>query len=511
MTAEKKSQTESSGPQAPLPTAHCPLPTDVCPLPTEEEKERLRRDALELIIPHFASNENLARGPRIFVRGEGCYVYDLEGRKLFDSFATLLTTVSGHCRPEVTEAVARQMQLLEFFPNYSEAFTIPLIELARKLAELLPGELGVSFFVNSGSEANETALKMARQYHVECGRPQRYKVIARRGSYHATTLGGVSVTGLSWFREYFEPLVPGALFAPPARDHERPAGMTSEDYARVCLDELESLVREERPESIAAMIMDPLPGSNTGYPLPPRGYLAGVRALCDRHGIVLIFDEVQTGFGKTGRWFFCQHEGVVPDIITLGKGFTGGFIPLGAAVTTPRIAQVFRRGPGSEFRSGSTYGGHTVACAATLANLAIIERDGLVQNAARTGAYLGERLRGLQEKHDIVDQVRGIGLLWTVVLGAGRSVRKKGDSPHLPERPEGCLAQMGTVPFFPLGVGNFVQEWCYRNGMILRNNGDLLVLAPPLVITPAEVDWVVDRISQALTAAEAEFRLGEGE
>jgi len=300
-------------------------------------------------------------------------------------------------------------------------------------------------------------------------------------------LGGSSVTGLTWFREYFEPLLPGCIFAPAARDHERPEGMSSADYGKQCLDELEKLIVFEDPRTIAAMIMDPLPGSNTGYPLPPEGYLEGVRQLCDKHGILLIFDEVQTGFGKTGKWFFCEHYGVVPDIMTIGKGFTGGFIPLGAAVTTPKIADQFRKGPGSELRSGSTYGGHTVACAATLANIAIIEREDLVEHAAEMGAYLEEKLHTLSQKHAIIGHARGIGLLWAIYLVADRATGK-------PLDPE-------------LGVGTWIQDWCYRNGMILRNNGEILVLAPSLIITREEIDMVVDLIDQALAAATLEFKL----
>jgi len=452
---------------------------------TQAEKARLRGDAVTHVIPHFASNANLAKGPKVFARGEGCYVYDLDGKRYFDSFATLLTTVCGHSRPEVTEAVRRQMETLEFFPNYVDAFTVPLIELARKLADIMPGELSVSFFVNSGSEANETALKMARQYHVENGERHRFKFIARKDSYHATTLGGTSVTGLSWFREYFEPLLPGCVFAPAARDYERPEGMSSGSYGKQCLAELEALICFEKPETIAGVIMDPLPGSNTGYPLPPEGYLEGVRALCDKYGIVLVFDEIQTGFGKTGKWFFCEHHDVVPDIMTIGKGFTGGFIPLGAAVTTPKIADVFCHKPGCEFRSGSTYGGHTVACAATLANIGIIEREGLVDHAARMGTYLKERLCALSRKHAIVGDVRGIGLLWAVMLVADSSTGRDLDA--------------------DLDVGGWIQDWCYRNGLILRNNGNILVLAPSLIITREEIDLVVDKIDQAVTEAIREF------
>lgn len=447
---------------------------------TDAEKAALREDALRLIIPHFAANAELAKGPKVFVRGEGCYVWDLDGRRYFDSFATLLTTVTGHVRPEVTAAVTAQMETLEFFPNYVDAFTVPLIELARKLAEIMPGDLSVSFFVNSGSEANETALKMARQYHVERGESHRFKFIARRDSYHATTLGGGAVTGLRWFREYFEPLMPGALFVGAARERDRPEGMTSTAYAQRCLDEIEKLIADEGEQTIAGFIMDPLPGSNTGYPLPPEGYLEGVREVCDRHGILLIFDEVQTGFGHTGKWFFCEHYGVTPDIMTIGKGFTGGFIPLGATVTTPQVAEVFRRGPGTELRSGSTYGGHTVACAATLANIGIIERESLLENARVQGEYLKARMDDMRARHAIVGGASGIGLLWALQLEVDPA----------------------------LGVGTWVRDWCHENGMILRNNGDILVLAPSLIITREECDLMLGLIESAVTEAAAHYGLG---
>ena len=445
--------------------------------PTPRQIKSLEQDALELIIPHFASNEELAKGPKIFERGEGCYVYDIQGNRYFDSFATLLTTVCGHCRPEVTQAVTEQMSRLEFFPNYVDAFTVPLIELARKLAEIAPGDLSVSFFVNSGSEANETALKMARQYHVERGERQRFKFIARRDSYHATTLGGSSVTGLKWFREYFEPLMPGALFVRAARDRDRPAGVSSEAYAGQLLAEIEELIAQEGADTIAGFIMDPLPGSNTGYPLPPQGYLQGVRDLCDAHGILLIFDEVQSGFGKTGKWFFCEHEEITPDIMTLGKGLTGGYIPLGVTVTTPRVADVFRQGPGSEFRSGSTYGGHTVACTATLANIGIIEREGLVENAQRMGQLCRQQLAAMQKRHPVIGEISGVGLLLAVTLDADAE------------------------------VGTWIRDWCWQNGMILRNNGNILVLAPSLIITREQVDEMLWLIDQALVAAVKEFGL----
>src|SRR3989304_690767 len=232
---------------------------------SEEEKEQLRRDALAYIIPHFASNAELDKEPKIFVAGKGCYLYDINGNRYLDTFASLLTTICGHNRPEVAQAINEQLAQLEFFPNYVDTFTVPLIKLARKLVEVMPGELSVSFFINSGSEANETAIKMARQYHRERGEPGRWKVIARRGSFHATTLGGTSATGIPWFREYFEPLLPGFLFGPPATCCNCELDLAPDTCDLACLRSLAKIVEWEGPKSVSAIIMDPIPGSNTGY------------------------------------------------------------------------------------------------------------------------------------------------------------------------------------------------------------------------------------------------------
>ena len=453
---------------------------------TKKEVAALKRDAVKYVIPHFASNAELAKDPKIFVRGEGCYLFDIEGNRYLDTFASLLTTICGHHRPEIAEAVDTQLAKLEFFPNYVDTFTVPLVELARKLAEIMPGDLEVSFFVNSGSEANETAIKMARQYHVERGQPHRFKVVGRRHSYSGTTLGGVSATGIPWFREYFEPLIPGCVFAPAARCCDCELKLKPDTCRLACLRAMEELIKWEGPETVSCVIMDPIPGSNVGYPLPPRGYLSGVRELCDKHGILLVFDEVQTGFGKTGKWFACEHWKVVPDIMTIGKGFTGGYIPLAATVTTPKVADVFRKKPGAELRSGSTYGGHTVACAATLANIGIIEKERLVAKAARTGKYLEKKLKALYT-HRIVGDVRGIGMLWAVELMQNRRSRKKLDP--------------------SLGVGSWIRDYCWKRGMILRNNGDILVYAPALVMTQEEIDWMLDLTERAIVAAMKHFKL----
>ena len=449
------------------------------------EKEQLLKDAVNLIIPHFASWELLQQEPKIFLRGEGCYLYDIDGKRYLDTFASLLTTICGHHQPEVDQAIREQLDSLEFFPNYVDTFTVPLIQLARKLAQIMPGDLGVSFFVNSGSEANETALKMARQYHLENGESRRYKVLFRRHSYHGTTLGGSSATGLPWFREYFEPLLPGFVASYSARCQLCELGLKPESCDLACLKMMEQQIQWEGPDKFTALIMDPVPGSNIGFPVPPDGYLEEIRKLCDRYGMLLIFDEIQTGFGKTGKMFACEHWDVVPDIMSIGKGFTGGYIPLGATVTTPKIYKVFQRA-GHELRSGSTYGGHTLACAATLANIEVIEKGGLVENARRRGEYLWKKLRGLG-RHKIVGHVSGIGLLQALFLVAD-------NSKHTPLDPN-------------LKVGNFIRDYCYRNGMIMRNNGDILVMAPALIITEEQIDEALGILDKALAAAMKHFKL----
>jgi len=442
----------------------------------KRERDQLVRDAVKHVIPHFASWEMIDRQPKVFVRGEGCYLFDIDGNRYLDTFASLLTTICGHHQREVDQAIRDQLDQLEFFPNYVDTFTVPLVHLARKLAQITPGELSATFFVNSGSEANETALKMARQYHLERGERQRWKVFFRRYSYHGTTLGGSSVTGLQWFREYFEPLLPGCIASYSTRCQLCELGLRHPDCELACLQLMEKQMEWEGPETISALIMDPIPGSNIGFPVPPDGYLQGVRSLCDKFGILLIFDEVQTGFGKTGKMFACEHWGVTPDILCIGKGFTGGYIPLGATVTTEKVYSVFRR-PGHELRSGSTYGGHTLACAATLANIGVIERNPLPERARELGKVLRAKLEALRETHRMVGQVSGIGLLQALFLNVDPG-RK---------------------------VGSFIRDFCWQNGLILRNNGDILVFAPALIITEAELEQIVGTLDRALSAAEKQL------
>jgi len=451
-----------------------------------EATQAMQQDALKYLLFSLGHYEDVERsGVKIIERGKGCYVYDADGRRYLDTFGSLLTTICGHHRPEVHEAMLAQMRKIEFYPIYHDCLTPVVIQLAKRLAELAPGDLEVSFFVSDGSDATESAIKMARQYFWERGEKSRWKVLFRRNSYHGASLGAIAATGLRWFRESQEPLSPGFVPVMAPNPYRCELGLGPEDSARMALRNTQAIIEWEGPETIAAMILDPVPGSNVGYPVPPPFYLPELKALCDRHGILTIYDEIQVGMGKTGRMFCCEHWDVVPHFLCLAKGFPGGFAPMGVVLTTAEIADVFRR-PGHDFRHGYTFAGHPVCAAAVMAVLDIFEKERLVEHAAEMGEYLGERLAGLY-RYPMVGDVRGLGLLRAVELVADRETR---------------------APFDPkMAVGALVRDYCYRNGMILRNNGEILVLAPPLVVTREIIDEIVGNIEGGILAAMEHFGL----
>lgn len=429
---------------------------------------------------YFGGHEDPAKRPRpqILVRGEGIYVYDSEGKRYLDTFASLLTTLCGHGRREVIEAVKEQMEKLAYFPSGYDCIMEPTVKLAEKLAQITPGNLSVSFFVCDGSEATEAAIKMARNYFFVKGEKARRKVIFRRMSYHGATMGALSATGLPGSREPFEPLLPGFIHVMHTRCYRCELDLKPATCDLACLKNLKATIEWEGPHTVAAVIMDPIPGSNTGFPVPPDGYLQGVREFCTKYGILLIFDEIQVGFGRTGKWFCCENWNVVPDILCVGKGFSGGYLPLGAAIATEEIAATFKKLGG--FRHVHTYAGHATACAATLANIEIIEKENLVQHSAELGVYLEKRLKELY-KYPIVGDVRGKGTLWAVELVADRETRRPFASPGK--------------------VGSHIASWCREHGMILRANGDILVMAPALIMTLAQADEMVALIDDAIADA----------
>ena len=430
--------------------------------------------------PLFQHQQLENRDLLVIEEGQGTTLKDAEGNSYLDAYAGLWNVNVGYGREEIAQAVHEQMQKLTFYPH--SQINVPATQLAAKLAEILPGDLEHLFFSNSGSEANETAFKIARQY----GRQKhpgenRHKIIARYQGYHGFTFGAMSATGQTGRRVKFEPLVPGFLHVDPPYCYRCPLKLEHPSCGIACVEEIDEVIRREDPTSVAAVVVEPIIGGG-GVIVPPDEYLPRLRQICDAYGVLLIFDEVITGFGRTGKLFACEHWGVVPDIMTIAKGATSGYLPLGACAVTPEIFETFLGSPEEkrEFAQVSTYGGHPVCCAAGLANIDILERENLCDNSAAVGAYLLEKLQGLDSP--LVGQVRGKGLMIAVelvgqdgaLLDAERTARVQGGL-----REEGVL------------VG--------KMSHVLPGPESMLFLSPPLVLTQAEADKIGAAFEVALS------------
>lgn len=459
-----------------------------------DDIDELKSYAVNHICPHYMSNPDLDSDPKVYVKSEGNYIYDVEGNKYLDSFASILTTMCGHNNTEIIEKIKSQFDVLDFFPNFGDHYCIPMVALSKKLTEIVPKGLTSFFYVNSGSEANETSIKAAWAYQLECGFKDRTKIIHRRGSYHGTTINATAACGLPWFSEKY-PVDPKMLEVPPC-DCDHCQCDCSKCYGTCgmqCLKDTEELILKEGPETIAAMIMDPLPGSNSGYPIAPQEYMDGIRALCDKYGILLIFDEIQCGLAKSGEWFVANNYGVTPDILNTSKALTNGYVPLGVCMMKQKIYDRFRTGT-SEFRSGSTFGGHNVACRAAIATIDYIQENNLIERSKVLSDRMAAGLDKLQEKHPIILRHKHMGMMFSIELTA-----KKGE--FVPFENPGC-------------AGTFVNHWCYEHEhAIIRNNvynkRDNVVYCPALTFTEEEIDMLLVALDHAFTAAEKEFTIAE--
>jgi len=416
-------------------------------------------------------------------RGEGVWVWTQKGKKLLDGFAGLAVVNVGHGRREIAEAIAEQTVRLAYYPTTRQFSNPPAAELAAKLATLAPGDLTYSMFAVSGSEANERSMQIARHYWLARGKTAKHKVISLHGGYHGATAGTFAVCGLPHMVQAYAPLqVPGftKVSAPhPYRD--RGTG-TDEELVRRRAAELREVIEREKPDTVSAVIMEPILSSG-GIVIPPIGWLKAVRKICDELEVLMIADEVITGFGRTGRWFAVEHEGVVPDLMSVAKGITSGYIPLSASIARRHLADAFAADSKQENVHPNTYAAHPVACAAALANLRIMEQDRLVENAEAMGTRLVQGLRDALAKRKIVGEVRGRGLLAAVELvepdGSGRSL----DAKHVGE----------------------LDRKAWDRGAIVYARGSVLRFAPPLCITPAEVDELVSIAADSVEALERDL------
>ncbi len=416
----------------------------------------------------------------IFTSGEGATLTDVDGRQYIDGMASLWNVNVGYGRAELADAAADQMRALAFSSSYGGFGTAPAIELAARLAELAPGDLEVTYFASGGAEANDTAYKIARLYWTLRGEPERVNIISRLRDYHGLTYGATSATGLPNFWKGFGPLAPGFLHA-PSPDPYRFSGEGSPGAAYVSA--LEDVLLKAGARTVAAVVAEPVQGAG-GVIVPPADYFPLLRKLCDRHGLLLIADEVITGFGRTGRWFALEHWNVQADLMIFAKGVTSGYLPLSGVMLTRSVHDTLKSAKGP-FAHGFTYSGHPTACAVGLRNLQILQDEHLVERAAERGAYLQERLQELRS-HEIVGDVRGLGLVAGLELVRDRVTKDPFD--------------------VSLGAARRVWLNALEQGVIVRPlPGDVLAMSPPFVITEQQIDRMVGVLDKAIAIVAKEL------
>jgi len=434
----------------------------------------LTRSDLEALWLPFTANRQFKANPRLLARASGMYYWTADGRQILDAVAGLWCVNAGHARREITQAVAGQLETLDFAPTFQMAHPVAF-QLANELVKIAPQGLDHVFFTNSGSESVDTALKIALAFHRMRGEGTRTRLIGRERAYHGVGFGGISVGGIVPNRRTWSAsLLPGVDHLPHTHDLARNAFSRGlPEHGAQLADELERLVTLHDASNIAAVIVEPLAGS-TGVLLPPRGYLQRLREICDRHGILLIFDEVITGFGRTGSAFAAQEFGVRPDMITLAKGLTNGCVPMGGVLVSKAIYDAFMKGPdGIELFHGYTYSAHPAACAAGLATLALYQREGLLTRAASLAKYWEDAAHALRDSPNVVD-IRNYGL----ILGL----------------------ELESIPGKAGARGFEVFTRCFERGVLVRQTGDVIALSPPLIVEKPQIDQIFGTLREVLRA-----------
>jgi len=452
------------------------------PMANEALQEAARRN----LWMHFTrmSSYQDAEVP-VIVRGSGPYVFDQHGKRYLDGLAGLFVSQIGHGRTEVAEAAAAQASELAYFPLWSYAHP-RAIELAARLADLAPGDLNRVFFTTSGSEAVESAWKLAKQYFKAIGQPGRYKVISREIAYHGTSMGALAVTGLASIKYPFEPMTPGGVRVPNTNFYRAPDFVASDldAFGRWSADEIDRAIEREGPESVAAVFLEPVQNSGGCFP-PPPGYFARVREICDKHGVLLVSDEVICAFGRLGHYFGAQRYGYRPDIITFAKGVTSGYSPLGGMITSDALIQPFTEGTTS-FLHGVTFAGHPVSCAVALANLDVFEKEDLLGHVRAHEAAFRATLEKLTDL-PIVGDVRGDGFFYGIELVKDKATRET----FTDEESERLLR-------------GYLSHALFDAGLVCRTDdrGDPVVqLSPPLICGQEHFDVMEQILRSALSEA----------
>ncbi|MFW2589023.1 aspartate aminotransferase family protein [Sagittula sp. SSi028] len=440
-------------------------------------------DAAHHMHPFTHGAELGGKGARIITRADGCWLNDSEGNRILDAMAGLWCVNIGYGRPELAEAAARQMRELPFYNTFFQTSHVPAINLAARLAELAPGDLNHVFFANSGSEANDTNLRLVRTYWQEKGQPERSHVISRWNGYHGSAMGSGSLGGMKGMHAQGGMPIPGIHHIDQPYWYMEGGDMTPEEFGLARAQLLEEKILELGADKVAAFIAEPIQGAG-GVIVPPSTYWPEIQRIVDKYGILLIADEVICGFGRTGEWFGSQTMGIRPDIMTVAKGLSSGYQPIGASIVSDGVAKVI---DGVEFNHGYTYSGHPVACAVALENLRLLDEEGIVTTAATDVApYLKEKFEGLMD-HPLVGEASIVGHMGSIALTPDKASRAK------------FAGEGGTAGFI-------TRERCFANNLIMRHVGDRMIISPPLVISKEEVDILIERARLSLDEAHAQLQ-----
>jgi adenosylmethionine-8-amino-7-oxononanoate aminotransferase len=435
----------------------------------------VQMDLDHMLHPVTNLHQHAKSGPLVLTRGEGSRIWDTDGKQYVDGFAGLWNVNVGHGRAVLAEAAREQIQELAFAPTFFGLATPPAIQLASKLASMYPGSINHFNFTSGGAESNESAIKIARYYWSIQGKSDKIKILSRMQGYHGIAMGSLSATGIPAYWQHFGPRPEGFIHLAAPYAYRNANGLDDAGFVDALVNELEETIAREGADTIAAMIGEPVQGAG-GVVVPPESYWGRISEVLKANDILLIADEVITGFGRTGTMFGVQQYGVQPDIVSIAKGITSGYVPLGAVGVSDQIYNQMIE-PDQMFMHGFTYSGHPVACAVALANISLIENENLPANAGEQGAYLLDRLRELLP-HQNVGEVRGKGLMMIVEVVDNKDTKVKFDP--------------------ALNIGGKLQAATRERGLIVRCSNDGIAIAPPLVLTREEADQIANAVQGAL-------------
>ena len=449
-------------------------------------QELQAKDSAHFMHPFTDTKSLAARGARIITHGEGVYVYDSNNEKILDAMSGLWCVNMGYGQQSIIDAATEQLKVLPFYNSFFNTTTPPSVELATLLAQVAPEGFNHVFYSSSGSESNDTNLRMVRRYWDIKGQKQRKTIISRKNAYHGSTVAGASLGGMTGMHEQGDLPIPGIVHfdQPYYRDNGAKLGVSEDEFGIIAAGWLEEKILEVGPDKVAAFIGEPVQGAG-GVIIPPKTYWPEIQRICDKYGVLIISDEVICGFGRLGTWFGCETMGFKPDLITFAKGVTSGYIPLGGVLVGERVAKVLIE-EGGEFNHGYTYSGHPVACAVAMANIKLMQEHDIVNKVKNdTAPYLKEKFESLND-HPLVADARTLGL-----VGGFEILKNKATGERFDEN---------------LAVGMICRGHCFGSGLVMRAVGDRMIIAPPLVISHAEIDELVTLARKALDATLADLQ-----